>query len=243
MYLGSWAIDSWLTFPCNTHKAGEAFDADSDPLYRIYEDETGTPVTTGTLTKLDDGNTTGFYTERIQLLAATGFEKGKSYTIYEEATVNGVKGTVSHTFQIEAKVDAKTVSDKTGYTVSTVQDKTGYSLAVTPPTVTQIQAEMEEEGASILDSVKGKLPTHYIAGKANQADLNDITATSVWAVVIEGTKTALGFLRLILSAVTLKTTGGGTPELKSRDLADTKDRIVLGVDENGNRTSVDLDEN
>ena len=220
MYLGSWKIDDYLTFPCNTHKAGEAFDADSDPLYRIYEDETGTPVTTGTLTKLDDANTTGFYTERIQLLAATGFEKGKSYTIYEEATVNGVKGTVSHTFQIEAKVDAKTVSDKTGYTVSTVQDKTGYTVST----------NQDKAGYSI-------------SGTKQTLDaLIDVSAAAVWQYVIEGTKSALKLLRLILSAVTLKTSGGGTPTLKSRDLADTKDRIILTVDKDGNRTDVELND-
>ena len=173
MYLGSWKIEDFLTFPCNTNKvSGDAFDADENPAYRIYEDEEETPVATGTLTKQDDANTLGFYTERLQLLAATGFEKGKCYTIYIQATVDSKIGTMSHMFQIEA----------------------------------------------------------------------EINAASVWAVIIEGTKTAMGFLRLILSALALKSSGGGTSTLKSRDLADSKDRIVLTVDENGNRTNAELDE-
>lgn len=105
MYLGRFNIDDYLTFPCNTHtpSTGAATDADAAPAYRIYEEETGTPITNGTLAKLDDANTTGFYSERIQLLAATGFEVDKTYTIYISAGVGGTTGTMSHTFQIGAK--------------------------------------------------------------------------------------------------------------------------------------------
>lgn len=104
MNLGIRNINDYLTFQCNTHAAdtGSATDADSAPIYRIYEDETATPLLTGSLAKLDDANTTGFYTERVQLTAANGFEVGKSYTIYIEATVGSITGTMSHTFQVTA---------------------------------------------------------------------------------------------------------------------------------------------
>jgi hypothetical protein len=104
MFLGAWQIDDYLTFPANTHSPvnGAATDADAVPAYRVYEDETGTPLLTGTMAKLDDANTTGFYSARIQLTAAAGFEEGKSYTIYISAAVGGVTGTISHSFQIEA---------------------------------------------------------------------------------------------------------------------------------------------
>ena len=111
-YLGSWKIDDLLTFPANTHSAstGAATDADSVPAYRVYEDETGTAILTGSMAKLDDASTTGFYSEQITLSAANGFEKGKCYTIYISAAVSSTSGTMSHTFQIEAEVDANTVS-------------------------------------------------------------------------------------------------------------------------------------
>jgi hypothetical protein len=107
-YLGSWKIDDLLTFPANTHRfdTGNATDADSVATYRIYEDETSTPILTGSMALLDSANTAGFYSEQITLSAANGFEKGKSYTIYISATVNSVTGTMSHTFQMEAEVDA-----------------------------------------------------------------------------------------------------------------------------------------
>jgi hypothetical protein len=116
-YYGSWKIDDLLTFSANTHRfdTGAATDADSAASYRVYEDETSTPLLTGSMALLDSANTAGFYTEQITLSAANGFEKGKSYTIYVSATVNSVTGTMSHNFQMEAEVDANIVSDKTGY--------------------------------------------------------------------------------------------------------------------------------
>ncbi len=105
MYLGSWKIDDFLTFPANTHdpSTGAATDADAVPTYRVYEDETATPILTGSMALLDTANTTGFYSERIQLTAANGFEAGKSYTVYVSATVGTVVGTISHTFQVLAE--------------------------------------------------------------------------------------------------------------------------------------------
>jgi hypothetical protein len=158
MYYGSWAIDNFVTFSCNTHNTstGASADADAEPSYRVYEDETATPVATGTLSLLDSDNTTGFYSERLQLTAAAGFEKSKSYTIYISATVNSIAGTTSHSFQIEAEVDANTVSDKTGYTASTVSDKTGYSLSVTPPTAAAIADAVWDEPLADHDDISGQ---------------------------------------------------------------------------------------
>lgn len=111
-YLGSWKIDDYLSFYCNTHTAstGAGTDADSVPTYRIYEDETGTAIANGSMALLDSTNTVGFYSEQVQLTTATGYEKGKQYVIYITATVATVAGTMHHTFQMEAEVDANTVS-------------------------------------------------------------------------------------------------------------------------------------
>lgn len=111
-YLGSWKVDDLLTFYVNTHRfdTGVGTDADSVPTYRVYEDETGTPLLTGSMALIDSSNTAGFYSEQITLSAANGFEKGKCYSIYITATVNSVAATTSKTFQMEAEVDANTVS-------------------------------------------------------------------------------------------------------------------------------------
>ena len=149
-YLGSWKIDDLVTFTVNTHdpSTGAATDADAAPPYRVYEDETGTAILTGTMALLDDANTVGFYSEQITLSSANGFEKGKTYNVYVSAAVGGVTGTTHHILQVEAEVDSNVVSDKTGYSLAsgtqtgviiptvvtaknltTNNDKTGYSLA------------------------------------------------------------------------------------------------------------------
>ena len=102
-YLGQWPIGANLTFTVNTHNVttGEAVDADAVPTYRVYEDETTTPILTGSMALLDSANTVGFYSEQITLSAANGFETGKCYTIYITATVNAVTGTTSLAFQLQ----------------------------------------------------------------------------------------------------------------------------------------------
>lgn len=61
MNLGSFEIDDTCVFSVNTHSpsTGAQTDADSVPTYRIYEDETTTPILTGSMAKQDDANTTG----------------------------------------------------------------------------------------------------------------------------------------------------------------------------------------
>lgn len=94
-----------LTFSICTHDpdTGELTNADSAPSYRVYEDETPTPVLTGTMSALEATNTTGLYTEEVDCTTENGFEKGKSYTIYIEATVDGNTGATCYGFTITAK--------------------------------------------------------------------------------------------------------------------------------------------
>src|SRR5262245_15380587 len=117
MYLGLFAIDDLLTFYSVTTRfdTGAATDADSAPSYRVYEEETSTPLLTGSMALLDSSNTAGFYSEQIVLSAANGFEAGKCYSIYKQATVNSVVGATYDNFQVralEANVSAiKTKTD------------------------------------------------------------------------------------------------------------------------------------
>lgn len=103
-YIGQWQVDDVLYFPANTHSpsTGVATDADSSPAYRVYENDTTTPILTGTMSLLDSANTAGLYMASITLSAANGFEVGKCYTIYVSATVGGITSTMAHTFQVEA---------------------------------------------------------------------------------------------------------------------------------------------
>lgn len=91
-----------LVFSICTHDpdTGILTDADSAPSYRIYEDETETSILTGSMAKLDDSDTTGFYTELIACTTGNGYEIGKTYTIYIEATVDSDMGGITFAFKV-----------------------------------------------------------------------------------------------------------------------------------------------
>lgn len=107
-----------LVFSVTTHDpdTGVLTDADSVPSYRVYEDETSTAILTGNLAKLDDANTTGLYSESIACTAGNGFENGKTYTVYIEATVDSDTGGMSYGFKAydDRKSNVKKVSDDAG---------------------------------------------------------------------------------------------------------------------------------
>lgn len=111
-----------LTFSitCHDPDTGVLTDADSAPAYRVYEDETATPILTSTMTKLDDANTTGFYTELIACTAGNGFEHGKSYTIYIEATVDSDTGGISYGFAAVTRIADDLLGRDVGDVESTV---------------------------------------------------------------------------------------------------------------------------
>ena len=71
--------------------------------------------------------------------------------------------------------------------------------------------------------------------------LNDITVAEIIAGVADGSYDLQEMLRIIFSACSGKSNGGGTSTVNFRDSGDTKNRITATVDANGNRTSISLD--
>ena len=96
-------IGNNLVFSICTHDpdTGHLTDTDAPPIYRLYEDETVVPILTGTMAQLDGLNTTGFYTELIACTTANGFEAGRSYTVYIEATVDSDTGGITYAFIVK----------------------------------------------------------------------------------------------------------------------------------------------
>lgn len=201
MYLGSWKIDDVLTFPANTHSSttGAATDADAVPAYRVYEDETGTAILNGSMAKLDDANTTGFYSEQITLSAANGFEKGKCYTVYISAAVSSVTGTMNHTFQIEAEVDSNSVSNLGAGVITAAAIATGAidADALAADAVDEILDEVIEGSTTMRQALR-----IFMAALANKAsgggtttitfrDLADSKARITATVDASGNRTAV----------------------------------------------------
>jgi hypothetical protein len=93
-----------LVFSVCTHdpETGILTDADSVPTYRIYKNEIAPPMLTGSMAKLDDDNTVGFYTEKLVCSALNGFKVGNTYTIYISASIDGVWGGISYGFMVRS---------------------------------------------------------------------------------------------------------------------------------------------
>jgi hypothetical protein len=87
-----------------------------------------------------------------------------------------------------------------------------------------VDAVLEDTGTTLNDFVDA-LPT-----------LDEILAGTV-----EDTVTVVGVLRAIAAYLLGKASGGETTEITFRDSGDNKDRIVLTVDSDGNRSAVTFD--
>lgn len=97
-------LEDDLTFGicCHDPTTGVLTDADSAPLFRVYEDEDSVPIGGGHMAKLDDSGTTGFYVGSLSCTQRNGYQVARSYTIYIEATVNGSTGGICYGFTVKA---------------------------------------------------------------------------------------------------------------------------------------------
>ena len=97
-----------------------------------------------------------------------------------------------------------------------------------------------DESADQVEVATNNDKTGYsISGTKNTLDdMNDITVANIFSYVVENSKSFLTILRLIYSFNCNKTTGGGSNTVNFRDDADTKNRLVMTVDVDNNRTAV-----
>lgn len=122
-------------------------------------------------------------------------------------------------------------------TAGTVSDKTGYSLTVAPPTASEIQAEMEENGASILDTLGDRILGTLAAG-SHTAQTGDsyavVTHANYGLAVIEDQTDEIGALGAGLTGIPFRTIATGFDErdvlnILAAKLAGKRTRTVDGV--------------
>ena len=131
-------------------------DADAVPTYRVYEEETVTPILTGSMAKLDDGNTLGFYAELIACTVANGFEDGKTYTIYISTAVSS--NAVGYSYAFKAR-DASTTVTGSG-TINTIAD--GATLTTGDEGATTFANTSQRDGIyHAIDDVGGTTDLYY----------------------------------------------------------------------------------
>lgn len=157
-YYGRKEIDDTLVFYANTHDPsdGSASDADAPPTYRVYEQETTTPILTGSMALLDSVNTTGFYSESIALSAANGFEVGKNYSVYIEAAVGGVTGTTHHNWDVGVQIAQETtvIADTEAILTDTEASQTSETtiIADTEALLVDTEAAITERSTLLTDT-------------------------------------------------------------------------------------------
>jgi hypothetical protein len=179
-----------LVFSVTTHDpdTGVLTDADAVPDYRVYEDETGTAILTGSMAKLDDANTTGFYSESIACTSGNGFENGKSYTIYIVATVDSDQGGISFGFKAydRRKADATAISADT-----TAADNLELFTEISNITSFAVDANGRVdvsliEGSDATDQIGDAVLTRGVSNVEDTAD-----ATSLAALVLAAFESAI----------------------------------------------------
>jgi hypothetical protein len=227
-YLGSFAIDDLCTFYANSHtpSTGAAVDADAVPGYRVYEDETATPILTGSMALLDDTNTTGFYSEQITLSAANGFEAGKSYCIRITLVVGGVTGVQIEQLQVGAKVDVRLL----GGSVQSATDlkdlaDDGYDPAtnkvqgvVLVDTLTAYTGNTVQTGDSFARIGATGSGLTSLASQASVTTIDDFLDTEV-AAILAAVDTEVAAL---VTGVNVTQLGGSAQSMTDlKDLADT----------------------
>lgn len=228
-YLGQKLLNDYLTWSVTTHVAttGAANDADANPSFRVYEDQVSTPLLTGSMALLDDANTTGLYSKRVQITAASGFEVGKDYNILTKATVNSVSGNKTDFFGVKSGV----------VVVGTNNDKTGYSGVVTNNVV--VGTNLDKTAYNVTSGTLNYVGTANVV--VGSVVLTANTIDDILDEVVEGTLTMRQMLRIFLSKLAGEASGGGSTTINFRDNADSKNRISMTVDVNGNRSAVTLD--
>ncbi len=98
------------------------------------------------------------------------------------------------------------------------------------------------------DNIQTRLPAALVSGRMDSslaaAGLATDAVNEIRDAIFALTKDGLTFSQavwLCAAVLAAKVSGGGTAEVTIRDVADTLDRVVADVDDNGNRTAVTLD--
>ena len=146
---------------------------------------------------------------------------GKNQKVVPSETIDDYKADVSNLDVAVSTRSSHSAADVWSVATRSLTDKDDFNLAADQSSVT----------IGTVNSVDDK--TGY-----------SLSASGIDAIVdevIEGSLTLRQAVRLFLSALAGKSSGGGTTTINFRDLADTKNRITATVDSNGNRTAVTLD--
>ena len=143
------------------------------------------------------------------------------------ADVTGINGDAMRGTDNAALASALTTHDGKLVTVDGIVDAIKAVTDLFSFTGNDVKCTLDGETVTVSDKTGFSLSAAGIDAVHDEEIDNDGTAISLRQA-----------LKLILAVTTAKSSGGGTTTLIFRDIADTKNRLVVTVDDNGNRTAV-----
>lgn len=213
-------------------------------VYRKRKGGAATAWTTPTITEASSANMPGVYGLLIDEDTTIDSGDDEQQVVLHITHAGMAPVTISYEL-FRPKITA-------GATVSsTALDKTN-NLPSDPADASDIAAAFGTVN-STLATIAGYLDTEIAAIKAKTDNLpaspaatGDVpsaaaNAAAVLAAAVEGAITVVQSLRLMNAALGGKASGLDTTTATFRDLADSKDRLVATVDDDGNRTAVTRD--
>lgn len=160
---------------------------------------------------------------------------------------------LQHTTYGVAKLMRTGADSDTGKSLS---DQIDGANTITPPTVAQIQAELEEDGASLLDTIRDIVSSGTFGNSALKTLIDAIPTTktgyalttaerdsiaAAWLDLTNGIETGVTprqALQRIGAVIAGKVSGAGTGSEVFVGLDNATDRVTVTVDGSGNRTAV-----
>lgn len=155
-------INGTKTVYLNTHLPSTAAegDADSLPTYEVYEEDTDTPILSGSMAKLNDAGTVGLYVKKISLTAANGFDAGKEYGVRMRAVVETIAMSKTEVFGIWPTIIPSTVSG-----TAVVLGQGPYSLQQTGTGLSSIAIYEGDQFALSLELIDGAGRREPLSGR------------------------------------------------------------------------------
>ena len=266
-YYGDFAEDATVYIPFNTFSSDDPSAsvtvtdlADADIM--VHKNGSTTQIATdGASVAINFDTITGNHLITIDTSVHADYAVGGEYAVrIEGATVDGatINAWVG-AFSIERAGGALALLKSGTYGLSAIKTETAAILADTGTDGVKIAddaitaAKFDESTAFPLKSAdtgatavaRTGADSDTLETLSDQLDTLPVDSELADAVADEvydndGTNdiTFRQAVRLFLSALTGKSTGGGTTTLNFRDLADSKNRLTVTVDANGNRTAV-----
>ena len=144
----------------------------------------------------------------------------------------------------------KAVTDKVNTTMESINSPGVYAFTVealsqgptgaSAPTASAIADEVQTRTIAAVTMVNG-LAANTVTASALATDAVTEISTGVWATIMEGSRTAIQYMRGFGATLLGKASGMATTTATFRDVDDSKDRVVATVDADGNRSAITLD--